>query len=272
MAGFGVDRDSTAGGSGSSANAIPVAIIDAKGDLIAGTAADTAARLAVGTDGQVLSADSSTLTGLKWVAAVLKSLFTTKGDILVATAADTPARLAVGANGLPLVADSAQTAGVKWGFSTQSANQLYAGPTSGAAAAPAFRALVNADIALFSPITNSLSADVALNNTANYFDGPSVAQGTSGIWFVSGTVTFTDTAGAAAILVKLHDGTTVIASAQGVITSINQHSTITLSGYISAPVGNLRISVRDFTSTSGIIRANNTGLSKDSTITAIRIG
>jgi hypothetical protein len=40
--------------------------IDAKGDLIAGTAADTFARLAVGTDGQVLKADSTASTGLAW--------------------------------------------------------------------------------------------------------------------------------------------------------------------------------------------------------------
>lgn len=41
-------------------------VVDAKGDLIAATAADTVARLAVGTNGQVLTADSSTSTGLKW--------------------------------------------------------------------------------------------------------------------------------------------------------------------------------------------------------------
>jgi hypothetical protein len=40
--------------------------IDAKGDLIAGTGADAYARLAVGTNGQVLTADSTTATGLKW--------------------------------------------------------------------------------------------------------------------------------------------------------------------------------------------------------------
>jgi hypothetical protein len=44
-------------------------IIDAKGDLIAGSAADTALRLAVGTNGQTLVADSSTATGLKWATA-----------------------------------------------------------------------------------------------------------------------------------------------------------------------------------------------------------
>jgi hypothetical protein len=40
--------------------------IDAKGDLIAGTGADAFARLAVGTNGQVLMADSAETNGLKW--------------------------------------------------------------------------------------------------------------------------------------------------------------------------------------------------------------
>jgi hypothetical protein len=47
-------------------NAIQNAIVDAKGDLIGATAADTPARLAVGTNGQVLTADSSAATGLAW--------------------------------------------------------------------------------------------------------------------------------------------------------------------------------------------------------------
>ena len=43
--------------------------VDAKGDLIVGTGADTFARLAVGTNGHTLVADSSEATGLKWAAA-----------------------------------------------------------------------------------------------------------------------------------------------------------------------------------------------------------
>jgi hypothetical protein len=50
-------------------NAIQNAIVDAKGDLITATAADTPARLAVGTNGHILTADSTTATGLKWAAA-----------------------------------------------------------------------------------------------------------------------------------------------------------------------------------------------------------
>ena len=47
-------------------NAIQNAIVDAKGDLIAASAADTPARLAVGTNGLVLTADSTAATGLSY--------------------------------------------------------------------------------------------------------------------------------------------------------------------------------------------------------------
>jgi hypothetical protein len=47
-------------------NAIQNAIVDAKGDLIAATAADTPARIGVGANGTVLTADSTAATGLVW--------------------------------------------------------------------------------------------------------------------------------------------------------------------------------------------------------------
>jgi hypothetical protein len=50
------------------ANAIQNAIVDAKGDLIAATANDTPARLAVGANGTVLAADSTASTGLSYTA------------------------------------------------------------------------------------------------------------------------------------------------------------------------------------------------------------
>ena len=48
--------------------AIAKTIVDAKGDIVAATAADTVDRLAVGANDTVLTADSSTATGLKWAA------------------------------------------------------------------------------------------------------------------------------------------------------------------------------------------------------------
>ena len=48
------------------ATSIAKALLDAKGDIIGASAADTPARLAVGTDGQVLTAASGETTGLIW--------------------------------------------------------------------------------------------------------------------------------------------------------------------------------------------------------------
>jgi hypothetical protein len=49
-----------------SASAINPTIVDAKGDIVAATAADTVSRLAVGANDTVLTADSTAATGLKW--------------------------------------------------------------------------------------------------------------------------------------------------------------------------------------------------------------
>jgi hypothetical protein len=75
--------------------AIAKSIVDAKGDLIAATAADTVSRLGVGANGTVLTADSAEATGLKWATPAGGSSFagcgvysTTDQTISTATATD----------------------------------------------------------------------------------------------------------------------------------------------------------------------------------------
>lgn len=90
-----------------------------KGDLIVRGAAAPATRLAVGTNGQVLTADSAQATGVKWASPASGSVATdtiwdTKGDLAVATGADAASKVAVGSNGQVLTADSTQTTGLKW--------------------------------------------------------------------------------------------------------------------------------------------------------------
>lgn len=121
-------------------------------------------------------------------------------------------------------------------------------------------------------IQSALGADVSLTNVSSYFDGPSVAQGSSGTWFVSGLVTVLDPGTSpASIDCKLWDGTNVIASTLMRTTNALGGFPVTLSGVITSPSSNLRISCKDVTATTGKILFNASGNSKDSTICAVRI-
>jgi hypothetical protein len=103
-------------GSGAESSLLP---LTTKGDSY--TFSTTAARLAVGSNNQVLTADSGQATGLRWAAVpsvVIDTVWDAKGDLVVASAADTAARLAIGANDTVLTADSAQTLGLKWAAPT----------------------------------------------------------------------------------------------------------------------------------------------------------
>lgn len=76
-------------------------VLTAKGDIYAATAAATPARLGVGTNGQVLKANSATATGLEWAAdsTGMSNPMTTTGDTIYSSSGSTPARLGIGSTG-----------------------------------------------------------------------------------------------------------------------------------------------------------------------------
>lgn len=78
------------------------------GDLLYATAANTLARLGIGTARQVLATNSGA-TAPEWVAS-LQSLLTAAGDIIYASSANTPARLAKGTAAQVLTMNSGATA------------------------------------------------------------------------------------------------------------------------------------------------------------------
>jgi len=102
-----------------------------KGDIL--VYSTTNDRLPVGTDGYVLSADSTQATGLKWIAATGTGTVTSVGLSL-------PAEFTV--SGSPVTTSGTLTG--TWANAT--ANYIFAGPTTGAPATPAFRAMVAADL------------------------------------------------------------------------------------------------------------------------------
>jgi collagen type VII alpha len=95
----------------------PIGTITTLGDLYVGSGASSVARLGVGTNGYVLTADNTQTNGLAWevqAGGIAPSTFTTKGDLLTSTGSGVVVRLGVGTDGQTLTAASGQASGMQW--------------------------------------------------------------------------------------------------------------------------------------------------------------
>jgi len=100
--------------------------VDAKGDLLVGTADNAIDNLPAGTNGTYLKANSASATGLEWGTGV-ESIVDAKGDLLVGTADNTVDNLSPGTNGQVLTANSATATGLEWTTPATTGNVLMNG-------------------------------------------------------------------------------------------------------------------------------------------------
>lgn len=169
----------------------------------------------------------------------VNGLVTTAGDILYATGSGTLARLSIGTAGQRLQTNSGATA-PEWVSAT--ATQTF------------------------------LAADVNLNNTANYFNVVNTGSiGASGqVWSIRALATVTDTAGAAALLVRIWDGSSTVYVEIPVLLS-SASSTAGIPAYVEAIVTlsgatTIYLSCKDVTSTSGkVLTTGNSGTANKAT-------
>jgi hypothetical protein len=110
--------------------AIAKTIVDAKGDIIVATAADTVSRLAVGANDTVLVADSAQATGVKWATPssggmTLLSTTTLSGaSTTISSISQSYTELRIVARGIVM---STENDSIKLMFNSDTANYVYAG-------------------------------------------------------------------------------------------------------------------------------------------------
>ena len=172
---------------------------DAKGDLISASAASVPIRVPVGTNGQVLKANSATTSGLEWgtvdaditevvagtglsgggtsgsvtLTNTVATTLDAAGDIIYASAADTPARLAIGTAGQFLAVNGGATAPQWVAAPTASANWslLNAGGTALTGASTiTVSGISNADkifVLVYNSSSNSAYSEITLRLNAD---------------------------------------------------------------------------------------------------------
>lgn len=164
-------------------NAIQNAIVDAKGDIIAATANDTPARLAVGTNGQVLTADSTASTGLKWASPSGPTFLVARDEKTVGTGGGTST---AGTN--TRVLNTVQHNSISGASLSSNQITLPAGTYSVMALCPSYRSYKNkAYLYNVTDSTNTIPGQSSQNDGVAY--SQTIAQ-VQGVFTITGTKVF----------------------------------------------------------------------------------
>jgi hypothetical protein len=203
--------------------AIAKSIVDAKGDIIAATAADTVSRLAVGANDTVLTADSSTGTGLKWATPVSGSMTLLSTTAITATNSITVSSISSAYTNLVVFCENFAlntTGNVQMRFNSdsgsnysQAAVQSQTGTVVGSGTSTNFATVGNGNLAA----TNNASFVVTIpfySNTAAYkfanFSITGIYGGTSNPVILSGGVAYKSTSAISSITL-MSSGETLLA-------------------------------------------------------------
>jgi hypothetical protein len=125
--------------------------------------------------------------------------------------------------------------------------------------------------------TTFLGANVNLNNTANFFNGPNTgAIGASGeVWLIIGVANISDANGAAQTEAALFDGTSYIANSQMQVDAATREVTITIVAVVTlSGATTFTLRAKDQSSTSGLLQTTGAATAvtnKATSITAVRI-
>ncbi len=275
---------------------------DASGNFSAGT---ITANLTGVASGNLLP--SNNLSDVASAALAFKNIapLTTAGDMLYENSTPAPARLPIGTNGqiltvvggLPAWSNASPTGvtsvaladgsatpiyaisgspitgsgTLTFSLNTQSANQVFAGPASGSAAQPGFRALVSADIPNNAANTSGTASNITATSNSSLTTLSSLSlPGSQVTGNISGTAS-NITASSNSTLTTLSSlslpGSQVTGNISGNAANITAttNSTLTTLSALSLPTSQLSGSVSLTTQVSGILPIANGGTGANST-------
>ena len=238
-----------------SENAILKTVVDAKGDLIAGTAADTVARLAVGANGLFLKADSTQATGLIWAVATPADASTTvRGVVELATQAEVDAGTAdrvvtSDLNKVSLLTPVASTSGTSHDFTVPAGTRQFTVSFDGISLSGAAEPLIQLGDGGGVETTGYLGASSSLStavNTTSYTAGAGMRLSGAGT-VIHGCITYT-----------LVDAATFTWAWQGVISTSSGSNTATTAGSksLSAALTTVRVTTTNGTDTFDLGKIN----------------